>query len=89
LKSQGVEGEGEMTFARRSIPRLSEKWHQRAGLVKARMPMTRKLITVEFVVPTVLAVALVILLSIGAVSLADIYLGAIEQAEAHYSAGGR
>jgi hypothetical protein len=50
--------------------------------------MTRKLITVEFVVPTVLAVALAIVLSIGAVSLADMYLGAIEQAEAHYAGGG-
>jgi hypothetical protein len=46
--------------------------------------MTRKVITVEFVVPTALAIALGIMLSIGAVYLTDRYLGPIEQAEAHY-----
>ena len=47
--------------------------------------MTHKVITVEFVVPTALAVALGIVLSICAVYLTDRYLGPIEQAESHYA----
>jgi hypothetical protein len=50
--------------------------------------MTRKGITLEFVVPTLLAVALAIVLSTGAVHLIDNYLGPIDHAEAHYSAAG-
>ena len=50
--------------------------------------MTRKVITLEFVVPTLLAIALGIVLSIGAVYLIDNYLGPIDQAEAHYPAAG-
>jgi hypothetical protein len=50
--------------------------------------MTRKVITLEFVVPTVLAIALAIMLSIGAVYLTEMYLGPIEQAEANYSVVG-
>ena len=50
--------------------------------------MTRKGITLEFVVPTLLAVALAIVLSIGAVRVIDNYLGPIDQAEAHYSTAG-
>jgi hypothetical protein len=46
--------------------------------------MTRKVITLEFVVPTLLAIAL----AIGAVCLIDNYLGPIDQAEAHYPAAG-
>jgi hypothetical protein len=46
--------------------------------------MTRKVIAVEFVVPTALAIAIGIMLSIGAVYLTDRYLGPIEQAEAHH-----
>lgn len=46
--------------------------------------MTRKVITVEFVVPTALAIALGIMLSVGAVYLTDRYLGPIEQAEVHH-----
>ncbi len=50
--------------------------------------MTRKVITLEFVVPTVLAIALAIVFSVGAVYLANLYLGPIEQAEAHrYTTG--
>jgi hypothetical protein len=49
----------------------------------------RKVITLEFVVPTALAIVLAIMLSIGAVYLTEMYLGPIEQAEAHYSAAGR
>jgi hypothetical protein len=47
--------------------------------------MTHKVITVEFVVPTALAIALAVMLSIGAVYLTNRYLGPIEQAEAHYT----
>lgn len=47
--------------------------------------MTHKVITLEFVVPTVLAVALGIMLSIGAVYLTDKYLGPIEQPEGLHS----
>jgi hypothetical protein len=46
--------------------------------------MTSKVITLEFVVPTVLAIALGIVLSMGAVYVTDIYLGPIDQAEASY-----
>jgi hypothetical protein len=45
--------------------------------------MTYKMIALEFFVPTVLAMALGIVLSIGAVHLIDNYLGPIDQAEAH------
>ncbi len=51
--------------------------------------MTRKVITMEFVVPTVLAIALAIVFSIGAVYLTNLYLGPVEQAEAHHYAIGR
>jgi hypothetical protein len=45
--------------------------------------MIRKICRVEIVVPTVLAVGLAIVLSIGAVYLTDIFLGPIDQLEAH------
>jgi hypothetical protein len=51
--------------------------------------MSRKVIIPEFVVPTVLAISLAIVLSIGAVHLIDNYLGPIDQAEANYSAAAR
>ena len=47
--------------------------------------MTHKVIIVEFVVPTVLAIALGIVLSIVAVYLTDNDLGPIDQAEARGS----
>jgi ABC-type amino acid transport system permease subunit len=47
--------------------------------------MIRKVSRVEIVVPTVLAVALAFVLLIGAVYLAEIFLGPIEQVEAHQS----
>jgi hypothetical protein len=50
--------------------------------------MTRK-VTQEFVIPTVLSIAITVVLSIGAIYLTNIYLGPIEQAEADYSATGR
>jgi uncharacterized membrane protein YqgA involved in biofilm formation len=46
--------------------------------------MTTKAI-LDYVVTTVLAIALGLVLSIGAVSLIDKYLGPIDQVEAHYS----
>jgi hypothetical protein len=50
--------------------------------------MTYKILTFEFVVPTAMAAALAVMLSIVAVYLTDKYLGPIEQAEGHYSVGG-
>jgi len=47
--------------------------------------MIRKVSNVEIVIPTVLAVALAIVLSIGAIYLTEIFLGPIEQVEAHQS----
>jgi hypothetical protein len=44
--------------------------------------MTHKVITFEFVVPTVLAAVLGIVLSIGAVYLTNRYLGPVDQLEA-------
>jgi hypothetical protein len=54
------------------------------GRSKRVSAMTHKVFALEFVVPTVLAIALGIVLSIGAVYLIDNYLGPIDQAEAHY-----
>jgi hypothetical protein len=45
--------------------------------------MTCKIIAFEFVVPTAMATALAVMLSIIAVYLTDNYLNSIEQAEAH------
>jgi hypothetical protein len=52
--------------------------------------MTEKAITLtlEFVVPTALAIVLAVSLSICAVYLTDCYLGPIEQAEPYTAAGG-
>jgi len=51
--------------------------------------MTHKVITLEFVVPTVLAIALGILCSTGAVYLTDKYLGPVDQVvEANRSLAG-
>jgi hypothetical protein len=50
--------------------------------------MTHKVIALEFVVPTLIAVALGIVLSIGAVHLTDKYLVPIDPAEAHYTVAG-
>ena len=47
--------------------------------------MTNKVITIEFIVPTVLAIMLGIALSICAINLTNRYLGPIDQAEADYS----
>jgi hypothetical protein len=50
--------------------------------------MTHKGITLEIVLPTVLAIALCIVLSIGAVYLTDQYLGPVDQVEANRSVAG-
>jgi hypothetical protein len=50
--------------------------------------MTYKVISLEFVVPTVLAIMLGIGLSICAVYLIDSYLVPIDKAEAHYPVRG-
>jgi hypothetical protein len=50
--------------------------------------MTNKVITIEFVVPTIVTIVLGLALSICAVYLIDCYLGPIDQAEAHYSVAG-
>ena len=50
--------------------------------------MTNKVITIEFIVSTVLAIMLGIALSICAIYLLDCYLGPIDHAEAHYSVAG-
>jgi len=47
--------------------------------------MIRKVSNVEIEIPTAFAIALVIVLSIGAIDLAEIFLGPIEQVEAHRS----
>ena len=47
--------------------------------------MTHKVITLEFVVPTLLAIALGVMLSVGAVYLIDNYLAPIDQAEAEHA----
>ena len=59
------------------------------GWSKRGSAMTYKVVALEFVVPSVLAIALAIVLSIGAVPLIDNYLGPMDQAEANYSAAGR
>jgi hypothetical protein len=71
-----------------SIPRLGGTWSSVSGLVKAMSAMIRKVRNVEFVVPTVFAVALAIVLSIGAIYLTEIFLGPIERVEANHSVAG-
>ena len=50
--------------------------------------MTHKVITFEFVVPTVLAAVLGAVLSIGAIYLTNRYLGPVDQSEANRSVAG-
>ena len=49
--------------------------------------MTSKVIALEFVIPTVLAIVLGVALSIGAVYLNDNYFSSVDQAEVHYPSG--
>jgi hypothetical protein len=62
--------------------------HRRIVDDQHRILATDKAIALEFVVPTVLAIALGIVLSIGAVYLIDNYLVPIDQAEAYHSVAG-
>jgi hypothetical protein len=50
--------------------------------------MMRKLITLDFVIPTVMSIVVAVVLAIGCVYLANIYLDTIEPA-ARYSTVGR
>jgi hypothetical protein len=59
------------------------------GRSKRVCAMTRKVIALEFVFPTLLAVALGTVLSIGAVHLTDKYLVPVDQAEANFVNGAR
>jgi hypothetical protein len=56
-----------------------------AGAGQSEVAMIRKVSNVEIVVPTVFAIALAIVLSIAAIYLTEIFLGPIEQVEAHQS----
>jgi hypothetical protein len=56
------------------------------GQSEFELAMTHRVITLEFVVPTVVAIALGILLSMGAVYVTDRYLGPPDQPEAYRSA---
>jgi hypothetical protein len=47
--------------------------------------MTQKVITLEFVIPTVLALALAFVLSVSAIHLTDKYLGPIDPTESHHT----
>jgi hypothetical protein len=50
--------------------------------------MTNKVITIEFIVPTLFAIVLGIVLSIGAIYLTDKHLVPIDQTEANHSVAG-
>src|SRR5258705_3311100 len=58
------------------------------GRAKRVSAMNHKAITLEFVVPTVFAIVLVIVLSIGAGYLIDNYLSPIDQTEDYPSVAG-
>ena len=73
--------------AKFSIPRLRGRCS--SILVRSeRVCVMIRMRNVEFVVPTVFAVALAIVLSIGAIYLTEILLGPIEPIEAHQSVAG-
>jgi hypothetical protein len=71
------------------FPDSGEGGHLADGVRQSELAMTRKMLTLEFVVPTVVAIALGFLLSIGAVYLTDRYLGPADQSESGSSAAGR
>ena len=58
------------------------------GAGQSEVATIRKVRNVEFVVQTVFAVALAIVLSVGAIYLTEIFLGPIEQVEANHSVAG-
>ena len=72
------------------FPDSAESALTRAGVGHGGVPaMTHKVITLEFIVPTALAIVLGIALSVCAVYLADTYLFPVSQLEADYSAAVR
>jgi hypothetical protein len=75
-------------FSKFQFPDSAEGGHLACGVGQSEfeLAMTHKVITLEFVVPTVLAIALGILLSMGAVYLTDRYLGPPDQPESYRSA---
>jgi hypothetical protein len=75
-------------FSKFQFPDSAEGGHLPYGVGQSEfeLAMTHKLFTLEFVVPTVLAIALGILLSIGAVYVIDRYLGPPDQPQAYRSA---
>jgi hypothetical protein len=81
--------QGDLLAFSRIFPDSAESDFLRRGRSKRVSAMTRKVFTQEFAIPTVLSIAITVVLSIGAVYLANIYLGPIEQPEAHYRAAGR
>lgn len=74
-------------FLKFQFPDSAEGGHLSCGVGQSEfeLAMTHKVITLEFVVPTVLAIVLGILLSIGAVYLTDRYLGPADQPEPYHS----
>ena len=74
-----------------ALPRLSKRWHLSCGVGQSERvsAMTNKVIALEFVVPTVLAVALGIALSAGAIYLTDRYFFPVNQAEVNESGNSR
>jgi hypothetical protein len=80
-----VAGFGALSF---QFPDSAEGGLLAWGRSKRVSAMTHKAITLEFVVPTVFAIVLGVVLSIGAVYLIDNYLAPIDQAEAYHSVAG-
>ena len=70
------------------FPDSAEGGHLDWGRSKRASAMTHKVITFEFVAPTVLAAALGTVLSIGAFYLTNRYLGPVDQSEANHSGTG-
>jgi hypothetical protein len=70
------------------FPDSAESGFLRWGRSKRASAMTRKVVTLEFIVPTVLSIVIAIILTIGAVYLTNIYLGPIDEVEANYSGVG-
>jgi hypothetical protein len=71
------------------FPDSAESGHLAPGVGQSELSaMTHKEITLEFLVPTILAIALGILLAIGAVYVTNHYLGPVDQPEAYHSAAG-
>jgi hypothetical protein len=75
-------------FYKFQFPDSAEGGHLAHGVGQSEfeLAMTHRVITLEFVVPTVVAIALGILLSMGAVYLTDRYLGPPDQPQAYRAA---